>query len=70
MDDVVTTVEQWDIAKVGEVIEQGIGSAFEIAAIAFGFLLSNPLCALMVGMGFAYSSLSLIRKAMRIAKRV
>lgn len=57
------------VAEVGEIIATGTEQAFNIASSAFDFLMSNPLCALMVGVGFAYTGLSLIKRGIRVAKR-
>lgn len=57
------------VATVGETITTGVEQAFNIASKAFDFLMNNPLCSLMVGVGFAYTALSLIRKGIRVAKR-
>lgn len=59
-----TTVE-----TVGQTIATGVEQAFNIATEAFDFLMGNPLCSLMVGVGFAYTALSLIRRGIRVAKR-
>lgn len=59
-------------AQVGGVIsliKQGVTGTFEIAGSAFSFLMANPLAAFMVASGFAFSALSCIRKALRVAKR-
>lgn len=57
------------ITTVGETITTGVEQAFNIATKAFDFLMGNPLCSLMVGVGFAYTALSLIRRGIRVAKR-
>ena len=50
-------------------IKQAVGGVFEIAGSGFNFLIANPLAAFIVGSGFAFTALSLIRKALRVAKR-
>lgn len=63
------TTEAADITSVGTLITTGVEQAFTIATKAFDFLMANPLCALMVGVGFAYTALSLIKRGIRVAKR-
>lgn len=65
MEETTTTT----VTEVGEVIATGVEQAFSIASSAFDFLMSNPLCSLMVGVGFAYTALSLIKRGIRVAKR-
>lgn len=50
-------------------IEEGVSIAFDIASKAFDFLIANPFCALMLGVGFAYTALSLIHRGVKTAKR-
>lgn len=57
------------IQGVIDIIETSVSGVFEIAGSAFTFLISNPLAAFMVGSGFAFTALSCIRKALRVAKR-
>lgn len=52
-----------------ELIKQAVEGVFDIAGSAFSFLMANPLAAFMVGSGFAFTALSCIRKALRVAKR-
>ena len=55
--------------QVVQLIKGGVQGAFDIASSAFDFLISNPLAAFIVGAGFAFTALSLIRKAIRVARR-
>lgn len=57
------------ITEVVTLIKTSVSGVFEIATSAFSFLLSNPLCAFMVGSGFAFSAIGLCRKALRTARR-
>ena len=61
--------EKLTVAAVIELIKQGVTGVFEIASSGFSFLISNPLAAFIVGSGFAFTSLSLVFKALRVAKR-
>lgn len=58
-----------EMTSVIDLITKATKGTFSIATSAFEFLMANPLCAFMVGSGFAYSALSLIRKGLRVAKR-
>lgn len=51
------------------VIRDAVSGVFDIASAGFNFLFNNPLCAFMIGSGFAFSALGLVRKALRTAKR-
>lgn len=64
----------WSIAPTDDtemlnVVSNGVDSAFDIATIAFNFLLANPLMTIMLGVSFGYTAFSLIRKGIRTAKR-
>ncbi len=59
-----------DVKTILPMIKEGVAGVFDIASSAFSFLLSNPLCAFMMGSGFAFTALGLVRKGLRIAKRV
>lgn len=69
MDPVETVVEKVELSGVISLIKQAVTGVFDIAGSAFTFLISNPLAAFMVGSGFAFSALSCVRKALRVAKR-
>ncbi len=56
------------MSAIIDTIKSGIGGVFEIAGQAFDFLIDNPLCALMLVTGFAYTGLSLVKRGLRIAK--
>lgn len=58
-----------NVSAILPMIKTAVGGVFDIATSAFSFLLSTPLCAFMVGSGFAFSALGLARKALRVAKR-
>lgn len=58
-----------DIGAIITLIKAAVSGVFDIASSAFTFLMSNPLAAFMVGSGFAFTALSCIRKALRVAKR-
>lgn len=64
-----TAIEKVDLAAVISLIKQAVTGVFDIAGSAFTFLMSNPLAAFMVGGGFAFTALSCIRKALKVAKR-
>lgn len=63
------TTDASSIESVITVIKSAVSGVFDIATSAFDFLLSTPLCAFMVGSGFAFTGLSLVRKALRTGKR-
>lgn len=69
MGDTVTTATPVGVEGVIELIKTAVTGVFDIAGSAFSFLISNPLAAFMVGSGFAFTALSCIRKALRVAKR-
>lgn len=52
-----------------ELVGTGVAGVFDMATSAFGFLFNNPLCAFMLCVGFGYTALSIVRKALRVAKR-
>lgn len=58
-----------DVTNILDVVKTGVSGVLEISSSAFGFLMSNPLCAFMVTIGFAYTALGLVRRGLRIAKR-
>ena len=58
-----------EMGSIIDLITKATKGTFEIATSAFEFLMSNPLCAFMVGTGFAWSALSLVRKGLKVAKR-
>lgn len=59
----------WDMAAVISCISDAMAGIFEMAGTAFDFLIGNPLCAFMIGGGFCFVALGLVRKALRTAKR-
>lgn len=63
---VVSAVE---VGTILPAIKAGVAGVFDIASSAFSFLMANPLCAFMLCSGFAFTALSLIRRALRISKR-
>lgn len=65
--DAITTYA--DVGAIITLMKQGVAGVFEIGSSAFGFLMSNPLCAFMVCVGFGSVALGLVRKAIRVAKR-
>lgn len=68
--DVVEGVKTYaDVGNIITLLKSAVSGCFEIASSAFGFLMSNSLCAFMVGVGFCSVSLSLVRKAIRVSKR-
>lgn len=69
MGESVTTATPVGVEGVIELIKTAVTGVFDIASSAFSFLISNPLAAFMVGSGFAFTALSCIRKALRVAKR-
>ncbi len=58
-----------DVNAIIALVKTGVGGVFDIASSAFGFLMDNPLCAFMVCVGFGSVALSMVRRALRIAKR-
>lgn len=50
-------------------VTTAVGGVFNLASEGFNFLLSNPLCFLMIGSGFAFTAFGLVRRALRVAKR-
>ena len=70
MGDVVDSVESAiEVNAILPTIKAGVAGVFDIASSAFSFLLSNPLCAFIMCSGFAYTALSLVRRAFRVARR-
>lgn len=69
-DTVVDTVtEHIDMAAMFTIMKSGVSGVFSIASSAFDFLMDNPLCAIMICTGICFTSLSLVRKGIRTAKR-
>lgn len=64
-----TVTEHIDLAAMLTIMKSGVAGVFSLASSAFDFLIDNPLCAFMVCIGIAYTSLSIVRKALRTAKR-
>lgn len=58
-----------ELKSIIPVIKDAVTGVFEIAGSGFNFLFQNPLCAFMIGSGFAFSALGLVRKALKTAKR-
>lgn len=58
-----------EMSSLIPVIKEAVTGVFDIASAGFNFLFSNPLCAFMIGSGFAFSALGLVRKALKTAKR-
>ncbi len=57
--------------SVGDTVKEistAAGGIFDLAKDAFSFMLSNPLCFLMIGSGFCFTALGLARRALRTAK--
>lgn len=69
MENVTDAVNTVEVGGVITLIKTAVTGVFDIAGSAFTFLMSNPLAAFMVGSGFAFTALSCIRKALRVAKR-
>lgn len=68
--DVADAVQTYaDVSAIITLMKKGVSGVFEIAGSAFGFLMSNPLCAFMVCVGFSYVALGLVRRSIRVAKR-
>ena len=65
----VQVASEAGVTGVINLIKTSVSGVFEIAGSAFTFLMANPLAAFMVGSGFAFTALSCIRKALRVAKR-
>ena len=61
-----TTVEMSSLITL---VKTGVTGVLEMASTAFNFLIQNPLCAFMMCVGFGYTALSLVKKALRVAKR-
>ena len=57
------------VTSIVTLVKEGVTGVFDIAGSAFTFLISNPLAAFMVSVGFAFTALSCIRKALKVAKR-
>lgn len=58
-----------DVSGVIGLIKTSVTGVFDIAGSAFSFLMANPLAAFMVGSGFAFTALGVIRKGLKVAKR-
>ncbi len=58
-----------DVGGVVTQVTEAAGGIFGLASEAFKFMLSNPLCFLMIGAGFCFTAMGLARKALRISKR-
>lgn len=63
------SVSTSSLTEVISLIKTSVTGVLEIASSGFNFLFSNPLCAFMIGSGFAFTSLGLVRKGLRVAKR-
>ena len=50
-------------------IKQGVVGVLVMASSAFNFLIQNPLCAFAMCVGFGYTALSIVKNALRVAKR-
>ena len=57
-----------DMASTVSNVKTATEGLFGIASSAFSFMLSNPLCFLMIGVGICFSSLKLARSALRASK--
>lgn len=58
-----------DLTTILDNVKQAVGGIFDLAGSGFSFLVSNPLCFLMIGSGFAFTAFGLVRRALRVAKR-
>lgn len=58
-----------DVAGTISQVTEAAGGIFDLAKEAFNFMLSNPLCFLMIGSGFCFTALGLARRALRASKR-
>lgn len=59
----------FSIGSLINLLKVGVAGVFDMASSAFNFLFNNPLCAFMLCVGFGYTALSIVRKALRVAKR-
>ena len=66
---VENTATKIELSSVLSLIKEAVSGVFDIAGSAFNFMYQNPLCAFMIGSGFAFSALGLVRKALKTAKR-
>ena len=57
------------VADTVKEITAASGGIFDLGKSAFSFMLSNPLCFLMIGTSFCFTALGLARKALRASKR-
>lgn len=58
-----------DVDGTVKQVATAAGGIFDLAKEAFSFMLSNPLCFLMIGSGFCFTALGLARRALRASKR-
>lgn len=58
-----------DVGGTVTQVAEAAGGIFDLAKEAFSFMLSNPLCFLMIGSGFCFTALGLARRALRASKR-
>lgn len=63
------TVSTASITEILALIKASVTGVLDIASAGFNFLLSTPLSAFMIGSGFAFTALSLVRKGLRVSKR-
>ncbi len=57
------------VADTVKEITSASSGIFDLGKSAFSFILSNPLCFLMIGTSFCFTALGLARKALRASKR-
>lgn len=66
VDNVQTSV---DVSTFIPVVKTSVEAVFDMGTSAFNFLFDNPLCGFIMGAGFAFTALGLVRKALRVSKR-
>ncbi|MBE6889640.1 MAG: hypothetical protein E7485_06465 [Ruminococcaceae bacterium] len=65
--DEVTAV---DTSTVMDKVTAGLEGGFTMGTKAFNFLMDNPLTSFIIGIGFCYTALGIIRRALRVSKRM
>lgn len=55
---------------VANAITNGVQTGFTLGGEAFNFIMANPLSATVVGIGFCYVALGIIKRALRVSKRM
>lgn len=66
----VMSAEAATEASVANSISDGVNVGFTLGTEAFNFIMANPLSSTVVGIGFCYVALGIIKRALRVSKRM